>query len=128
MKIRNKKTGEIWEIPNRRNFAVQEGDISFCAVLGTNGKMFSYHSLAELNKEWEDYKPVEPLIKDEVLRDILRAWAKAQVIDEVIFDDYWKSFRLGNLSISAWGNRLELEDGKTYTIEELCGDENGRNN
>lgn len=57
MKIRNKKTGEIWKIPKKRNLAVQENDISFCATLGTNGKMFSYRSLAELNEEWEDYKP-----------------------------------------------------------------------
>lgn len=57
MKIRNKKTGEIWRIPKFRAFAVQEDDISFYAQLGRNGKLFSYRSLAELNEEWEDYKP-----------------------------------------------------------------------
>lgn len=115
MKLRNKKTGKIFEFDSI-GFRKERSD-------GREDFIVKGNSLTALNEEWEDYEQKEPLIKDEKLRDILRAWAKAQVIDEVIFDDYWKSFRLGNLTISAWGNRLELEDGKTYTIEELCGNE-----
>ena len=38
------------------------------------------NSLAELNEEWEDYKPKEPLIKDEKVRKAVRAWAEANDI------------------------------------------------
>lgn len=54
MKLRNKKTGGIWDIPKMRHPTMQEDDISFFAYGGDGGHLFSYHSLAELNEEWED--------------------------------------------------------------------------
>ena len=62
MKLRNKKTGEI----------TRDDDWDFVGlVLKVNhvddtiemDDKIEYHSLAELNEEWEDYKPVEPLIE-----------------------------------------------------------------
>lgn len=46
MKLRNKKTGEI-------------AYMSGLGVDGANGSEKEYHSLAELNEEWEDYKEPE---------------------------------------------------------------------
>lgn len=66
MKLRNKKTGGIWDIPKMRHPIMQEDDISFFAYGRDEGRLFSYKSLAELNEEWEDYK--EPRIEDESVR------------------------------------------------------------
>lgn len=55
MKLRNKNTGEVWDIPKMRHPTCQEDDISFFAIHGGDGKLFSYHSIAELNEEWEDF-------------------------------------------------------------------------
>ena len=57
MKLRNKKTGEVTD-----NIFVYEG---FICVDVWNGASGSYDTLAELNKEWEDYKPAELNGKDE---------------------------------------------------------------
>jgi hypothetical protein len=113
-------------MPRLRQPTVQEDDISFFACIGEHGcsrcELFSYKSLAELNEEWEDYKPAEPLIKDEKVRKAVRAWAEAT----------------GTTSISYWGGELESEQndskiefdgiavvdfGDNYTIAELCGEE-----
>jgi hypothetical protein len=126
MRLRNKKTGKIWHMPRLRQPTVQEDDISFFACIGehgcSRGELFSYKSLAELNEDWEDYKPAEPLIKDEKIRKAVRAWAEAT----------------GTTIISYWGGELESEQnnskiefdgiavvdfGDNYTIAELCGDE-----
>ena len=54
MKLRNKKTGRI---VNFRHIAFDEPK--------DDRENYRYSSLAEFNEEWEDYKPKEPLIKDE---------------------------------------------------------------
>lgn len=53
MKLGNKITKEIWNIPEWRTPAVQEGDISFFAELNGDGKLYSYKSIAELCGEEE---------------------------------------------------------------------------
>ncbi len=58
MKLRNKKTGEIWDI----------------------GKVLSndypcWETLAQLCEEWEGYKSTEPLIKDPKSRKVFQEWA-----------------------------------------------------
>lgn len=54
MRLRNKKTGEIMDDAQYRNFSLHDG-FGF-----RNGdKEYYYHSLAELNDEWED-APEEP--------------------------------------------------------------------
>lgn len=124
MKLRNKKTGEIADAMNiiiQRYAGVSDDE---------------YLSLAELNEEWEDYKPVEPLIKDEKNRKAVRAWAEANKVTKVYvygigdgkeyIELYAKDDGVtdGRIRIS-----LPIQDGvwigEEYTIEELCGEEEG---
>lgn len=116
MKLRNKKTGEI---------------IRFYDGITLNGE--DYDSLAELNEDWEDYKSTEPLINDEKVRKAVRAWAKAVGVDKVIYEDsgwYYEYFRTEPdeydhaVDIDFW-HKLDADlcSGNTYTIAELCGEE-----
>lgn len=57
MKLRNKKTGEVIDLSI---FGIQLN------IRKENQPI--YHSLAELNEEWEDYEPKEPLIKDDSMQ------------------------------------------------------------
>lgn len=78
MKLRNKKTGEV----------VEYDSIGFRKGLSDGWEDFisKAKSLAELNENWEDYKP---LIKDEKVRKAIRAWADAIGVEKVaILDDY----------------------------------------
>ena len=111
MKLRNKKTGDIveWDGVHISNDIV--------------GEMFD--SIAELNEEWEDYKPTEPLIKDEKVRKAVRAWAEVNRMaptDAVNFMQHLVEFN-GHYCSIVFNKRLKgLEDG-CYTIAELCGSE-----
>lgn len=115
MKLRNKKTGEIVLATN------------MAVGLADDGTDNWYNSLAELNEDWEDYKPKEPLIKDEKVRKAVRAWADANSLKsfEYADDDGLGSF-LGadyeRITFNPW-RQSGLKDGETYTIAELCGEE-----
>lgn len=67
MKLRNKKTGEIMDDVQYRNYSLPNG-----FGLRMDGKEFEYHSLAEFNADWEDYTPPEPRIEDEEIRNLVR--------------------------------------------------------
>ena len=121
MRLRNKKTGEIWEIPKERSPAVQQDDISFWAHKGLEGHLFSYKSIAELNEEWEDYAPAEPLIKDEKIRKAVRAWAEATGTRSV---NYWGDIESQQRDAKiSFDSGLGINHGDDYTIAELCGEE-----
>lgn len=67
--------------------------------------------------------PKEPLIKDEKIREIIRAWADVNDAgklkynsDENSLDDIYRNEITFNMG-------LGLEDGKEYIISELCGEE-----
>ena len=114
MKLRNKKTGEIIEY---------DEEVIYYRKLTPNGHedWTPYHP-----EDWEDYVPAEPLIKDEKIRKAIRVWARLNVVKEVTFDEYWHSFRDMDMVISFLFSFRDfdcLEDGKTYTIAELCGEE-----
>ena len=117
MKLRNKKTGEVKKMWKD----------NICLSFSDCNKV--YYSLAELNQEWEDYKPAEPLIKDEKIRKAVRAWAEANEISQAQFDRYISGFSASDdehniLSmISFDGFVFMFVDGKIYTIDELCGAE-----
>lgn len=119
MKLKNKKTGEI----------IDGGDyLNVYDDLDHQGKSWHYNSLADLNDEWEDYTPKEPLIKDEKIRKAVRAWAEACCIETVEYDEYWVSFRRDDKTISFKDEDrclgfYELENSRDYTIDELCGEE-----
>lgn len=122
MKLRNKKTGEIVECPMiRMSFGV-------CDLT-----RFEFpNSLTEINEEWEDYKPTEPLIKDEKIRKAVRAWADANDIDSNFYHNTAIKFNPSEHRLTWIDTSIEfdeitgLEDlkpHKIYTIDELCGKE-----
>lgn len=124
MKLRNKKTGEVVVEINKIGLVWNK--------YGMPAEIGQYNSIAELNEEWEDYVPKEPLIKDEKIRKAVKVWAKANDIEEnghhgclVEFDR--GEHRLKWIETSIEFNLIDgledLEDGKEYTIAELCGEE-----
>lgn len=67
-------------------------------------------------------KRKEPLIKDEKIRKVVRAWAEGNKITRVRYDAVWNLIRNGESTITVWGE-LPLNENKTYSITELCGEE-----
>lgn len=123
MKLRNKKTGEIKDI----QMIIHEAFTSR-----------GVETLMHLEGEWEDYKPAEPLIKDEKIRKAVRAWAEANdLIYFKVCKQHFGTFRIigkedkyssKDLSIEFSGS-IEASEKITYKIDQLCGEkENGRDN
>lgn len=118
MKLRNKKTGRV---VNFRHIAVDEPK--------DDRENYSYSSLAQFNEEWEDYKPTEPLIKDEKIRKAVRDWAEACKLKHVTYkqasNEFYDSDTRGAFAIRFTIMPVEvyLEDGEGYTIAELCGED-----
>ncbi|MEE1081598.1 MAG: hypothetical protein U0L19_10875 [Bacteroidales bacterium] len=131
MKLRNKKTGRILEAEK-----ILFGNGRIGDALEWNTYQPAVSSLAELNKEWEDYRPAEPLIKDEKIRKAVRAWAE---MNDIRFIHMCSRTRKENARIvgqNALGRTFTMEidneykirvcfkDYKEcYTIAELCGEE-----
>jgi hypothetical protein len=132
MKLRNKKTGEIKEW--QRVGAIVYGEMN--EVYDSA----EYNSLAELNEDWEDYKPAEPYIEDEKIRKFVRDWATFNKILKACIQkpdgkDYWYKV-LGNDKEAkrAWAIYIHASysetvskdyncDGPMIPIAELCGEE-----
>lgn len=121
MKLRNKKTGEIGE----PRVAYQE-----IYVDTAEHKTYCYKTIAGLNEDWEDYKPAEPLIKDEKIRKAVRAWCEANNLFGASYyksSHYWylRSFDDHERAIDFWLNydEPEMKENKYYTVTELCGEE-----
>ena len=119
MKLRNKITGDVTKIdhisiPYRHNN-------SPCSSWIT--------SIAQLNEEWEDYEPSEPLIKDEKIRKAVRAWAEACGLTHATYklasNELYDANTRGAFAIKFTLMPVEayLEDGESFTIAELCGEE-----
>ena len=136
MKLRNKKTGDTVEghvmvgVQNNEKFP---NPIEY----------HTYISLAELNDEWEDYKPVEPIF-DERIRRGIRAWwdmqdnsfkaARVMLIGKNKDLDgfyHWTIFGYIRNGEEKMSTRLEFRTKKLYDYspnhdyskEELCGEE-----
>lgn len=115
MKLRNKRTGEIKEIDE-------------ILLYHHNTEWHNYHSIAKLNDEWED---CEPLLLDELDREIIRLWAHNNKLKTVISygNDAWIGLRGEDSQGNTWKIELnsmfisELENGKSYSIDDLCGAE-----
>lgn len=145
MKLRNKKTGEIVTIGHELgdDFDGVGLMLWFDHVEGSELDDHKiYGSLAELNEEWEDYEPVEPIF-DEKIRRGIRAWwnmqgnpfkAAAVLCDEKKDLDgfyHWQIFgyiREGkqreSTDLCFRTKKLYAYDSyHDYTKEELCGDE-----
>lgn len=120
MKLRNKKTGEIVELDLNVRISGYPNGIEFMKV----------SSLAELNEDWEDYKPAEPLIKDEKIRKAVRAWAEANGFNADYYEFNIKTlpagtrFSVGHYDIEFIGFFIyDLQTENSYTLAELCGEE-----
>ena len=123
MKLRNKKTGEIWENAKIATYSCGDKDsVSVCqnafAGLGR-----TYESLAELNEDWEDYKPAEPLIKDEKIRKAVRAWVDFNQPHELFVVDVNRIVDEKNNEIKFSGQPFCGLVSMQPTITELCGKE-----
>lgn len=125
MKLRSKKTGEVIDLNKGLIMDSMGGrEIILGRTSTTYGKIYRYHSLTELTEEWEDYKPKEPLIKDEKIRKAVKAWAEANKETKVKVT--------GGLLVTVFeGSHSLLETqflcswmrNGVYTINELCGEE-----
>ena len=117
MKLRNKSTGEI-----RKAEAREDGIYLWDELTGQWWK----YGLEVIARYWEYYvEPKEPLIKDEKIRKAVRAWAEACELDTAQYYEYWQSFRCDDcvIGFKTEDTILNLDDGKWYTIAELCGEE-----
>lgn len=119
MRLRNKKTGEIIEGKCFTDIVKKLHDSGdpICS-----GPLLSIALFEQYWEEIDEYKPTEPLIKDEKIRKAVRAWADGNNIESVHYDAFWRGFRRDNSSITVW-EELPLENNKVYTIAELCGEE-----
>lgn len=117
MKLRNKKTGGL---ANCEPIEVK-----------TDAGFHDYYSLAELNEEWEDYKPKEPLIKDDKIRKAVRAWAEANEREYLLVIKSGGRLEISDgsphliyISFHVDNDTLKSIDDRTYyPIDELCGEE-----
>lgn len=109
MKLRNKKTGEIKSIEEiiREAFLSNELD-----------------SLKNIDANWEEIEPKEPLIKDEKIRKAVRAWAETNQAKFITCGGSYMAFDNRGLVIE-FSKRWTtcMANGNHYTIAELCGEE-----
>jgi len=135
MKLRNKKTRKVFDAIVREK---SDDDKKYSIIVCDLQKykkvseplliLGEYDSLAKLYEEWEDYKPTEPLIKDEKIRKAVRAWAEANGVDRVTLGQVNGDELVKKSPMTAFGchisfeGNLGLERGRNYTIEELCGE------
>lgn len=120
MKFRNKETGKIRDF----EFVVitKDMDAEF-AQYAHHAPVLICRSIDQLNEEWEDYKHKEPLIKDERIRKIIRAWADENDSTRAVY------YSPKNELVDSYGNIIsfnlifrKLNHGAEYTIDELCGE------
>ena len=117
MKLRNKKTGKVQTC----DFAVISDDFrrdgELCKL---ESHIFIFRSIKQLNEEYEDYTPKEPLIKDEKIRKAVRAWAEACDVERCHYEgDGDFATRWHGIKLDC--SQIELDEG-FYTIAELCGE------
>ena len=111
MKLRNKKTGEIWDIGK-----VLTNDYP------------SYDTLEQITEDFEDYNPAEPLVEGRSQRAVLRAAArlsgmnvatvKRSDIAEIVIFDFGSQCR-----VELRDRGIKVKNRGAYTIAELCGRE-----
>lgn len=125
MKLRNKKTGRILEAEK-----ILFGNGRIGDGLEWNTYQPAVSSLAELNKDWEDYTPTKPLIEDEAKRSVFKAWAEILGRDLEKADFKYDAERNGfdcylaeSIIEFANGEGINCVDREIYTFRALCGEE-----
>jgi hypothetical protein len=126
MKLRYRKTGKIIEL---ELIQINDNYLNEHELETIYGEPIT---LEVLNKYCEDYKPKEPLIKDEKIRKAVRAWAEANKFSIFIVNvKHSNTFEIRGLadigdahgcSIYFKGT-ISKANNITYTIAELCGEE-----
>lgn len=147
MKLRNKKTGKVFDVIVREK---SNGDGEYSIIVcdlralrrarSVSSILGEYDSLDKLCEEWEDYKPADPYIEDEKIRKFVRDWATFNKIVKACIQkpdgkDYWYKV-LGNDKEAkcAWAIYIRASysetvskdyncDGPMIPIAELCGEE-----
>lgn len=76
MKLRNKNTGDTVKFVSIKPLYKDKLKFTYILSSGIENERY-YTSIEKFNEDWEDYKPKEPLIKDEKIRKAVRAWAEA---------------------------------------------------
>lgn len=136
MKLQGKKTGAVANFVGYIDQATPTIDLPTGNTMLTVRYMDAgvncykdYKTIAEFNKDWEDYAAEEPLIKDERIRRAVRVWAEALGFEHIIYwhknyDDFFTFMdEKTRLEIMFQGEIVMLKDGISYTIAELCGEE-----
>lgn len=123
MRLRNKETGKVQTC----DMVVITDEKIDGEIASLNKHTFIFRSIEQFNDEYEAYKPVEPLIKDEKIRKAVKAWAEANDFTneiEVRSLNAGTRFSDGHWSIEFIGYFIyDLKIDSTYTIDELCGEE-----
>lgn len=132
MKLRNKKTGDIWEFDGGFSMKASQETAERAGARSCSLLCFA-DSIAELNEEWED---IEPLIKDEKIVKTVRAWADMNDIRfiHITLGNNKKNVILVGKTAEGKNFTLEIANGYRfiscikdykdfYTIAELCGEE-----
>lgn len=135
MRLRNKKTGEVFDALIRERGCAGSYSIIVCDIKSyehskstlnaTHFVLGEYNSLAELNEEWKDYIPAEPLIKDEKVRKAVRAWAEVNEIGGCVCKEeiHCITFETERGMFISFENADPIPPEGNYTIDELCGEE-----
>jgi len=128
MKLRNKYTNKIYTVGENLDIRCTKGGwIEVEIPYSYLPIVYIYDSLTKFCKDWEDYTPKEPLIKDEKIRNALRAsYDAAPYRDNVVYFDGRWTFRGDKFEVMFDDRDIEIEgwtEGKVYHIEELCGEE-----
>lgn len=120
----NKKIGEL----------VCDGAMKFVqnfAVEINGERVAEYKGLDAVAKDWEDYTPTEPLIKDEKIRKAVRAWADVNGDTKLYYNrptieiciNNKAGYVIRSIKFKAeFRKAIDIESGY-YTITELCGEE-----
>ena len=126
MKLRNKETGKVQTC----DMVVITDEKIDGEIASLNKHTFIFRSIEQLNEDWEDYKPPEPLIEKRSHRGVLRAAAQMSGTSKA---HVCKSDRAGVVLFEFNGKEIcsvELKDKGIhtdhdgwYTIAELCGEE-----
>ena len=126
MKLRNKNTGEPVKFVSIESIYKDKLKLTYILSSGLVNERY-YTSIEKFNEDWEDYKPKEPLIKDEKIRKAVRLWAESNgTLEDIKVHTLTTGtrFSLENYDIEFLGYFIYgLEGNKTYDIDELCGDE-----
>ena len=124
MKLRNKNTGEHGDYL----CAIQDDDIKLWSATNSY-ETYHYKRISEFINEWDDYEPVNPIIEDPKACKAFREWADLIGAERFRVGHLCKYGRtiIRSIELSA-EPVIELpgyigEDEKTYTREELCGEE-----